>query len=97
LVGQAYQDEDSDDLSEFINFYPTLHHYHMNVMVDERNLWRPPNDDYIWRPFDYPMVDDEDYEDEVRPDNVSVSFDELVSLDFADVLAPDELDELEED
>jgi len=59
IVGQTFYDDEEDvNLREFINFYPSLHHYHQNIMFNESELWRPVNQDYPWESFRYGMNDE---------------------------------------
>ncbi len=57
LLGISY-DEDSDDGDdnsriEFTNFYPSIHHYHKAVAIDERALYLDFDDGIDWYPKAY--------------------------------------------
>ena len=70
LVGHVYMDEDSDETTNFVKFFPSLHHYHNYVLFNELGLWQPPSNDYDWENHHYEVSgDDEDrdsYDDLLR-------------------------------
>jgi len=53
LLGLGFDDEDDDTRSEFTNFYPSIHHYHAQVAINENDIYIPFNDSQNWFPKNY--------------------------------------------
>ena len=53
LLGLRYDDEEDDSRQEFTNFYPSVHHYHQQVAINELEVYQPFNDSHDWYPRAY--------------------------------------------
>lgn len=53
ILGTMLGSEDDEEPHEFTNFYPSIHHYHLQVAVSEIDLYQPFNNDYNWFSKDY--------------------------------------------
>ncbi len=53
LLGLSMGDEEDDDLQEFSKFYPSIHHYHQQVAIDETQIYQAFNDSLDWYPRNY--------------------------------------------
>ena len=60
LLGLQFGDEDDDVRQEFTRFYPSIHHYHQQVAVNETEMYQPFNDSLEWYPKNYSQDIDED-------------------------------------
>ena len=71
LVGHTFEDED-DEPREFINFYPSIHHYHASVAFNEETLWQPFSGGIDWYPRDYPnLINGVEIDEDSSPDIAS--------------------------
>ena len=75
MLGLRYNDDEDDERQEFTTFYPSMHHYHQAVAMDETRLYQPFNDELDWIPTNYPLEDTP--EDSNAP---TIVLDELPSL-----------------
>ena len=60
LIGLEMGDEEDDDRREFTRFYPSMHHYHQQVAINENEMYQPFNDSLDWYPKNYNQDVDED-------------------------------------
>ena len=58
LLGLRYDGDDEDERIEFTNFYPSVHHYHEQVAINEIETYQPFNDSYNWFPRVYGQESD---------------------------------------
>jgi hypothetical protein len=58
LLGMTYSDEDEEERREFTIFYPSVHHYHNAVAINEQETYQPFHDDLDWYSKNYTQDSD---------------------------------------
>ena len=53
LGGLSFGEDDDEDRVEFTRFYPSIHHYHQQVAINESEMYQPFNDGQDWYPKNY--------------------------------------------
>ena len=53
LLGMTLNDDDEEDMVDFAKFYPSIHHYHQQVAINEVETYQPFNDGFDWYPKNY--------------------------------------------
>lgn len=58
LLGLRYDDEDDDERHEFTIFYPSIHHYHKEVAINELEIYQSFDDNITWHGRNYTQDSD---------------------------------------
>lgn len=53
LLGLTFEEDDDDDRHEFTKFFPSIHHYHQQVAIDETETYLPFHSQVDWYPKNY--------------------------------------------
>jgi hypothetical protein len=95
IIGLTIDPDDEETPIEFSNFYPSLHHYHKQVAINESGLWRPFDDTQNWYDANYgdaemPSLEEASERMAQAVEGVTLSTqrwsDEAQAIDLSDVL-----------
>lgn len=53
MMGSRYDDDEDDERGDFTTFYPSIHHYHRAVAINEQETYQMFNDEMHWFPKNY--------------------------------------------
>lgn len=80
MVGTRWDDDEDEERGEFTNFYPSIHHYHKTVAVDEQATYQMFNGDLSWFPKNYSIVEMDDESEPEDSEAILVEIDGSVGI-----------------